>query len=127
MRTLSETILEPATTTEEEIKKETTNVEVTAGTFGFQGEVINNEEIIMVRCMSVLTPLFECVQVECNDADKDAKQPVEESQPATTVSLIACQLCKYVCVGGGEGLLPLMLDKHSMLQNKQIVRLLSLM
>ncbi len=61
MRTLSETILEPATTTEEEIKKETTNVEVTAGTFGFQGEVINNEEIIMVRCMSVLTPLFECV------------------------------------------------------------------
>ncbi len=51
MRTFSETILEPATTTEEEIKKEDTNEEVTAGTFGFQGEVINNEEIIMVRCM----------------------------------------------------------------------------
>ncbi|XP_064383771.1 uncharacterized protein LOC135332311 [Halichondria panicea] len=69
MRTLSETILEPATTTADETKSENSDEEVTAGTFGFQGEIVKNQEI---------------VTVECNDEDTDTKQQVEESQPATS-------------------------------------------
>ncbi len=54
MRTLSETILEPATTTADETKSENSDEEVTAGTFGFQGEIVKNQEIVTVLCNAVL-------------------------------------------------------------------------